>query len=197
MVSASNELIDMDKTTQTENLIFELEKKVNEHLDLSISVFQNLSLELLLKPSSTGGWSIAECLWHLNSYGYYYLPRIQEGLEKNLKTNAQFKSGWLGAYLTRMMQPTAKTKKFKAFKDHVPPLELDPHFEVSQFISQLEILLNLLQKARHSDLNKIYIPISISKWVKLKLGDVFQFLIAHNDRHVLQAGRNIPEEISC
>jgi DinB superfamily len=185
----------MGKTIQTENLIFQLEKKVNEHLDLSISVFQNLSQELLLKSSSTGGWSIAECIWHLNSYGYYYLPKIKDGLEKNQKTNPQFQSGWLGSYLTRMMEPTEKTKKFKAFKDHVPPNELNPYSEVSQFINQLELLVTLLQKARHSDLNKIYIPISISKWIKLKLGDVFQFLIAHNDRHVLQAFRNIPEEI--
>ena len=56
---------------------------------------------------------------------------------------------------------------------------------------QQEKLLILLEEAKQVNLNSIRIPISIAKFIKLKLGDVFMFLIAHNIRHVKQAERII------
>jgi hypothetical protein len=47
----------------------------------------------------------------------------------------------------------------------------------------------LLERSREINLNKAKVPISIAKFIRLKLGDVFNFLIAHNHRHVLQAER--------
>jgi hypothetical protein len=79
----------------------------------------------------------------------------------------------------------------KAFKDHVPPANLDAYAEVAEFIRQQEQLLIYLKKSRKNDLNRIKISVSIAKWLKLKLGDVFRFIIAHNERHILQARRNL------
>ena len=52
-------------------------------------------------------------------------------------------------------------------------------------------MLTYLKRAHQTDLNKIKIPVSILKWIKLNLGDVLQFLVAHNERHLLQAKRNL------
>ncbi len=46
-----------------------LEDRVEDHLQLAVNRFQNLPESELLRPSENGGWSIAQCLWHLNSYG--------------------------------------------------------------------------------------------------------------------------------
>jgi uncharacterized damage-inducible protein DinB len=35
----------------------------------------------------------------------------------------------------------------------------------------------------------VKVGISIAPFIKLKLGDVFRFMIAHQVRHILQAGR--------
>lgn len=174
------------------NLIDSLEDQVENHLNEAVRVFQNLSSEELLKPAANGGWSIAQCLWHLNSYGDYYLPQIKSGLAKNYPANPAFKSTWLGNYFTRLMQPGANMKKFKAFKNHVPPEEMDADKVVAEFIQQQEQLLMYLKQARQTDMNRIRIPISILKWMKLKLGDVFRFIIAHDERHLQQAKRNLP-----
>jgi uncharacterized damage-inducible protein DinB len=171
------------KSKSSKELIDILEQEVEKHLQDAIRIFQNLTPESLLKPSASGGWSIAQCLWHLNSYGEYYFPEIRKGLTKNYPFNPEFKSSWLGNYL--------KMKKYKAFKDHTPAPALDAHEVVAKFIQQQEELLDLLKLARHTDLNKVRIPISISRWLKLKLGDVFQFIIAHNERHLHQAKRNM------
>ncbi len=175
-------------------LLDTIEEQVENHVRDSVKIFQNLSAEQLLKPAANGGWSIAQCLWHLNSYGDYYLPKIKAGLTKNHQANPYFKSTWLGSYFTRMMKPSAQMKKFKALKDHVPPLEMDAHKIVAEFIQQQEFFLRFLKQARQTDMNKIRIPISILRWVKLKLGDVFQFIVAHNERHLQQAKKIIDRD---
>jgi len=168
-----------------------LEDQVENHIHEAAKIFQNLSAEELLKQAASGGWSIAQCLWHLNSYGDYYLPKIKSGLAKKYPASADFKSTWLGNYFTQMMKPGAQMKKYKAFKNHVPPGELNAHKVVAEFIQQQEQLLTYLKQARQTDMNRIRIPISVLSWIKLKLGDVFQFIIAHDERHLQQARRNL------
>ena len=182
----------MAKQTAKE-LISMLEGEVETHLNDAVKIFQNLTSTELLKPSANGGWSIAQCLWHLNSYGDYYLPEIKSGLAKNFPANPDFKSTWMGSYFTRIMRPGTKMKKYKAFKNHIPPVELEAYQVVAAFIHQQEQLLLYLKQARHTDLNRIRIPISIMRWIKLKLGDVFQFVIAHDERHLQQAKRSLSD----
>ena len=135
---------------------------------------------------------MAQCLDHLNSYGNFYLPHIQRQLLKSPDANmSEFSSSWFGAYFTKMMDPQTGKKKYKAMKGHIPATDLDAAKVVGEFLRQQELLMGYLRQANKKDLNKIKIPISISKLIKLRLGDVFQFLIAHNERHMQQAKRNL------
>lgn len=172
-------------------LLDALEQQAESHLDEAINTFQNLSERELLQPAVNGGWSIAQCLEHLNRYGNHYLPEIKNGLEKEFPPNNIFKSSWLGSYFIKMMNPDSGKKKIKAFKEYMPPPQLDAYAVIAEFILQQETLLKYLRKARGKDLNKIKIAISITQWIKLTLGDVLQFLIAHNERHIRQAKRNL------
>lgn len=176
-----------------QELLQALESKVEEHLQVAIRIFQNLDDKLLLRSSSSGGWSIAQCLEHLNSYGYYYLPHLDKAIEKSQanKNSNEFKSTWVGNYFTKLMDPASGKRKFKAFRDHIPPVQLEASAVVAEFIRQQELLLQYLHKARQADLNGPRIPISIFQWIKLKPGDVLRFIIAHNERHLLQAKRNL------
>lgn len=179
----------MNKIDKIE-LLDALENEVEKHLQAVIHTFQNLNEGVLLEIPENGGWNIAQCFEHLNSYGHYYLPEIKKALALHPE-NAQgstFKSTWLGGYFTKMMQPS-NIRKYKAFKDHIPAVSLDCHKVLAEFIEQQETLLSYLKQARNADLDKIRIPISIAKWVRLKLGDVFQFIIAHEERHIQQAQR--------
>ena len=54
-------------TKSTSELLDIIEKQVENHINDSVRIFQNLPTEALLKPAAKGGWSIAQCLWHLNS----------------------------------------------------------------------------------------------------------------------------------
>jgi hypothetical protein len=181
------------KPVNKERFLDKLENKVESHIQEAVRVFQNADEQTLLRPAPNGGWSIAQCLDHLNSYGNYYLPYIQNGLIKNIgqpHTN-NFQSTWLGTYFTRLMDPETGKKKQKAAKMHKPAPDLNAHAVVAEFIQQQETMLTYLKRARQTDLNKIRIPVSILKWIKLNLGDVLQFMVAHNERHLLQAKRNL------
>ena len=178
-------------TVSVKALLDALEQRTESHLSEAINSFQNLSEKKLLQPAVNGGWSIAQCLEHLNRYGNHYLPAIQKGLEQGFPTDDKFKSTWLGNYFIKMMDPDSSAKKIKTFKEYSPAPTLDPYAVVAEFIHQQETLLKYLRAARNKDLNKIKIAISLTKWIKLKLGDTFQFLIAHNERHMRQAKRNL------
>ncbi|UON84749.1 DinB family protein [Dyadobacter chenwenxiniae] len=176
-------------------LLKTLEDRVEEHISETIALFQNRSNADLNNPSATGGWSIAQCLDHLNSYGDFYLPHIGKSLSGSDDVNvSEFTSSWFGAYFTKMMDPEPGKRKYKAMKGHIPASDLDAAKVVGEFLRQQELLMSYLRAARKKDLNKIKIPISISKLIRLRLGDVFQFLIAHNERHMQQAKRNLVSE---
>ena len=45
----------------------------------------------------------------------------------------------------------------------------------------------LLEQAKQVDLVKVKTAISLTKLIRLRLGDTFRFLVTHIERHVLQA----------
>lgn len=169
-------------------------------LNKAVSEWQMLPHHKFAGKPAPEKWSANQCLMHLNSYGRYYLPQIEKAINEAIKQQqqpaSQFKAGWLGNYFTEMMltktdgQPA---KKMSSPKDHSPQTNEDSYPVIAEFIEQQEKLLTLLQKAKSIDLNKTRIPISIAKFIKLKLGDTFLFLIAHTHRHILQAERALAQ----
>ncbi len=177
-------------------LIDELTTEISNQVETVNRNYRNSSASQLNRPARDGGWSVLQCLDHLNSYGDYYLPQIEGALAiAKHSSEEEYRSGWLGDYFTKIMSPETGVKKFKAFKGHIPAVDLDPAVVLTEFLRQEAILLEYLGQARNSDLGSVKIPISISKLISLKLGDTFRFLVAHNRRHILQAERNFNQRI--
>ncbi len=55
------------------------------------------------------------------------------------------------------------------------------------------MLLDVLDMSKKVNLTKTKTGISISKWLKLRLGDTFRVVIYHNQRHILQAKKVLKE----
>ena len=170
-----------------ENLLLQLADQTNNLLQKSEEL-QKLDLETLNWKRSTEAWSILECLEHLNLYGDYYLPEMDKKIreEKAASSKPDFKSGLLGGYFAKSMLPKAKLNKMKTFKDKNPINSVLDKNVISRFVEQQNRLLNLLDNAKSVNLNKVKIETSISKWIKLNLGDTFQFYINHIIRHFEQ-----------
>ena len=58
----------------------------------------------------------------------------------------------------------------------------------------MTILVN--HASKNVNLDKIKTAISISKLIRLKLGDTFRVLIYHNERHIKQAEKVLHEATS-
>ena len=176
-------------------LLTDLIKNTQELKQIAQEKFAPLSDKKLNRKPTPDSWSIAQCLEHLNLYGDYYLEAMQNAMQ-NSNTNSQeiFKSGMLGNYFANTMLPKeeGKIKKMESPKPQNPNLNKELQLSnktVSRFISQQEQMLQLLETAQNKNLNKIRIPITIAKWIRLRLGDTFRFNVNHNIRHVKQAER--------
>lgn len=180
----------------TSALLAALHHRTETILQKAIGEWQMLPTERLAASPGPNRWSAAQCLEHLNHYGHHYLPAIERAIrqeqQRDSRPAAEFRPGWLGAYFTQLMlpQPDGSLKsKMKAPKEAVPSAAPDPVAMLAEFIEQQERTLQLLEAARSVNLNTVRVPISLSRWVRLRLGDTFGFVVAHNERHVLQAER--------
>lgn len=144
---------------------------------------------------SDGGWSVAQAFNHLNIYSSFYLNVFERALGRPGKADGEYKSGWLGDYFTRIMLPQQNGKQFRKMK---APLSARPgpgpfgNDVIEQFISDQHRLLDIVHKARTSDLGT-RIPISLTKMIRLKLGDGFRFFVAHERRHLAQVQKLLLE----
>jgi DinB superfamily len=178
---------------QTTVLLDNLYQKTESFLEKAIREWQLLPAEQLNRQPAPNAWSAAQCLEHLNVYGRYYLPALKKAINNAEKLpSSTFKSGWLGDYFYRLMLPNTEgvlKSKMKAPKDAIPPTQLNATVVIAEFIDQQEQLLQLIEQARAVNIGSVRIPISLTKWIRLKLGDTFLFVTAHNERHILQAER--------
>lgn len=142
-------------------------------------------IELLNWRELADQWSALECLDHLNRYGDFYLPEIAGRINnKKYSQPAEiFKSGLIGNYFAEMMLPKENLNKMKTFKDKDPIGGTHNYFTIDKFVKQQKTCVELLNKAKSVNLNKTKTSISISKLLKLKLGDTFRVLIYHNQCH--------------
>lgn len=178
------------KRYRSEELLDNLKKDV-EQLTAAAQHLNSADPVKLNYPPDEGKWSATQCLEHLNMYSRYYLPAIESAMQGATKgTNAWFNPGFWGNYFTKKMAPANVFEvkgKMKAMKDYRPSRGLNTVQVFSEFEQHQQKLSELLDRAKNYDLEKIMVPISLTKVIKLKLGDTFRFLIAHEQRHLIQA----------
>ena len=182
----------------TKVLLDDLSAQTEQFLQKAIEKWQNMPETAFYQKPSPTAWSAAQCLEHLNIYGRYYLPAIEKAIstaeQKGYAATENFKSGWLGDYFYRLMLPNTEgslKSKMKAPANAIPAEQPDARAMIAEFIDQQERMLLLIERARKIDLAKVRVPISIVKWVKLKVGDTFLFMVGHHTRHVLQAEKTL------
>lgn len=181
-------------TTESENLIQDLIERTRINSN-EAEKFNKLSIEKLNWKRSQDSWSILECFEHLNLYGDFYIPEIKKRIDSsNTLASKNFKSGILGNYFAKSMLPREKLNKMKTFADKNPGGSTLDKSTIDRFMAQQEKMLTLLNSARKIDLNKTKTAVSISRWIKLKLGDTLRVVIYHNHRHVVQANKALAHQ---
>lgn len=165
---------------------------LTDNLTARVQQLKALDISKLNYKQNSGKWSVLECIEHLNLYGDYYLPEIEQRIlaQRPGSNTPVFKSGLLGNYFANLMRAEAVPGKMKSPKDKNPANSALTITTIDRFLKQQERLKALLMQAKQVNLTKTKTSISISNLVKLRLGDTFRFLIYHIERHVKQAERD-------
>jgi hypothetical protein len=186
-----------EKIMEIENnkLIDDLLRRV-EACTAKVKGFETLTRDQL-QHKQGDRWSILECLEHLNLYGDFYLVEIERQIIANQGKGSSiiFKSGLLGNYFANLMEvKNGKMTKMKSPKDKNPSTSNLSVTTVSRFLKQQEQLATLLNQSRTIDLTKAKAAISLTRLIKLRLGDTLRFYTYHIERHVLQAERALRDQ---
>ena len=112
-------------------------------------------------------------------------PRFEASDVSKLK----FKSGFIGNKMALSMRPGEEGTKMKTFKNMNPiGSKLDRRI-IDTFIRQQQETLVLLERCRTVNLSKLKTGITLTKFIRLRLGDTLRVVIYHNQRHIEQAER--------
>jgi hypothetical protein len=175
---------------KTEDLLQHLRTDV-ERIRAAAQFFKETDKNKMIYTPNTDKWSVVQILEHLNAYGRFYLPAIQKAMtEKPTDKSAWFQSGFWGDYFTKSVKPVnvyEVKSRLKAMKGYTFANSLNVDTVLNEFIQQQEELQRLIGMAQHVSLEDVRVPITITKLIKLKLGDALRFLIAHEQRHMIQA----------
>ena len=177
-------------------LLDQLIELTNKNVDHLKHLITSLNEDQLNWKPSGDAWSINEVLAHINSYANYYhqeiLNKISETKHDEPKelflSSTMGKSTWKSVKLGNLHNVK---RKLRAKKDHNPTVhpELVHPDSFDRFLHTQTVLVDLFEQAKSVNLRRVKIQISISKMVKLRLGDVFLFIVYHNERHIEQINK--------
>jgi hypothetical protein len=138
-------------------------------------------------------WSIVECLDHLVVVGRKLIPRIDAGIEKarakGWHGNGPFRYGRLESRFVRAsgQRRHAHGRLFETPKASPSGREWPLEEVVRSFAHLQDDLLERVREANGIDLARVKITSPASRWVRLSLGQWFEFIARHQERHLREA----------
>jgi DinB superfamily len=166
-----------------------------ELIKASTQGFLRLTNEQLNFKPVAGQWSIAGNFEHLNICNGAYVRSILTRISgaPDIKAD-KYNSGWLGdwVYSKIMPRPDGSVFKMRTGKLTRPATGvLDGQDILHRHLQNCDMIDDIVRHAATKDLQRIKIPFSVLQVLKLRLGDSLRYLIAHNERHLLQAHRMV------
>lgn len=153
------------------------------------------SEDLQYKPDPKS-WNIIEVFEHLNIVNGYYVKVLGREWDKAAITKDEsFKISWMGKKMVKSMEPKdgKRPMKMKTFKKTDPLVlqdkrgsKLIDHIVFQDFMENIKQFKKLLAAVADRDLQSVKVK-SFLPLLKLKGGDALAFVVAHMERHLLQA----------
>lgn len=182
------------KTVVINSWVDELTKLSEEHIKRIQSKFKHLSENQKKWRPNEHSWNLLEIFSHLNEFAKYYHPVFEDKIvnTKFQEAKAPFLSSPLGKSAWKSMKlGNARNvkRKFKAQKNYNPTTNPDLLSEdaIEKFLENQNRFINILERAKNINLRRSKVPISLSRIVRLRMGDALMYVAYHEDRHVEQA----------
>ena len=166
-------------------LLTDLRERTRQILEHARQLKQ-LPVESLNHRPHAGPWSALECLEHLNRYCAFYWSHLEAA--RMIGGSNDYSPGWLGSYFVRLVAPQ-NTKKQKTLRHMDPSASSVSPEVIDTFLRYQEQLLGMLDRMERTALGHRAVPVEFMRFIRLKTGDMLQFLVTHEERHLRQAQR--------
>jgi len=139
------------------------------------------------------GWSVGQCIDHLNVTARLYLPQLDEGIanaiRQGLYGEGPFKYWWFARMLLRMLEPPPRMRVKSPMAFQPPPARTRREIMAAFRAYQVQYV-DRLRQANGLDLARARVRSPAASWIQVPLGTGFAAMTAHERRHLWQA-RNV------
>lgn len=148
--------------------------------------------EKLYRKENEKKWSVIEVIDHLNKIYDNYLDNFQNAIShapiRSDTDRFRFQRTLLGKLSTYSMKPKGKKRKFKmkTFDFFQPVENRDSNEILGTFVANKEKFHKLIEEASTKNLQNIKMPTSLGERLKFYVPECFDFILAHEERHVIQ-----------
>jgi hypothetical protein len=154
-----------------------------------------LSDEEFSRHPPAGGWSVGQCIDHLNATAREYLPRLDEAIAEAIRQGmygeGPFEYNLFGRMFAWVMEPPVRRMKAKAPEMFLPaPRKSRPEIMAAFRAYQVQYV-DRLRQANGLDLARARVLSPVSTWIRIPLGSGFAVITAHERRHLWQAEQAI------
>ncbi|MCF8262826.1 MAG: DinB family protein [Melioribacteraceae bacterium] len=142
---------------------------------------------------SPGKWSASECIQHLNQTIESYLPNLKtaiDGYKSSSTTATDYKRTLKIKLISKFLSPPYKLKS-KTFTELLPKTNLSVDKIRTDFLENQKNVMEIIDSLSLEELNEIKIASPFKSSLKFKLGELFEFLAVHQQRHLWQAQKHL------
>jgi hypothetical protein len=189
---------------RTADALAGLHADLERHRQVTLQDWRAEPDALLERRPSTGGWSAADCLEHIGRANDMYLRHMERAVERAEQQRRgpvdEYHPGALGRRICAALAPGARPQRggprrirFKGptLRGYDPlrdPEQIPVAATLQRYKAQLDRMLRLLERCEGIDLharsNTLLGPL-----LRLRMGDMWAYLVAHTDRHLEQGRR--------
>ena len=166
------------------------------------AIVAGLSEEQLNWHHAEGSWSILDCLEHLNVGVTKTLPAfdrsIAQGRAKGQMSSgsAPFRYSWFARMMVASMEPPPKLRMTAPRLIRVAPASTRRSADVvPEFLRLRDQLAERVRQADGLDLVRVRLISPVNRLLRMPLGGYFDFILAHDRRHLWQA-RNVRNRLA-
>ncbi|TXI85919.1 MAG: hypothetical protein E6Q37_05095 [Crocinitomicaceae bacterium] len=175
-------------------LLSEIKGITHANIEVTRKKFFHLSDEQKKWRPNMESWNLLEIFAHLNEYTRFYnstfLKKIQSTKfrtpTENFVSSPLGRSAWSSMKLGNAKNVKRKFRALRAFNPTINP-GLMQEQDIQRFCDLQHDFLAIIDSAASINIRKAKVHTSMSKIIKLRLGDALLFASYHNERHLQQA----------
>jgi hypothetical protein len=143
-------------------------------------------------PPRTGGWSVGHCIEHLVLTGQAFVSKwdvaLKEAAAKRGDSGGTFRYRWWHREMLRLAEPPYRLKS-KTTPPFLPRSRPPMEETLRRFLSMHQELARRLAECRGLDVKQTKVQSPFVSWIWYPLGFSFDLALAHERRHLWQAGQ--------